>query len=438
MSLRTHLATLEASGLIHLAQVQPELEYLFRHTLVQDAAYASLVKADRKQLHLAVGEALERLYSDRRDELAGVLALHFTAAGENEKAIHYSRLAAHRAESTYAYGEAIQHLLAALDLIEPGQQVETRLAILEELADDHRTLREGAKAISVYQSALELWAGPASGASADALIAARLHRRIIETVFNMTWGVPYAQREAMSQVAEASRAALAARLKQAETEPPHPEIVRALVALANDAWMVSYPPRWDEAERWARAAVKLAEQLDAPGELSAALDALASVHYGYGRLREHLDVSRRRLALSREPRFGDRREQVHILGSVGSALVYVGEYTQALPYVLEAESLSDHIRAVERRVHALGLQSQCCFRLDRWDDMFQIDEKRAEMEKLYPRERVGLTCFEIGLAATVHALRGEFDHAKLLREQAYAIMASTSGAPENWWRNQHY
>jgi hypothetical protein len=126
------------------------------------------------------------------------------------------------------------------------------------------------------------------------------------------------------------------------------------------------------------------------------------------------------------------------LGSVGSALVYVGEYTQALPYVLEAESLSDHIRAVERRVHALGLQSQCCFRLDRWDDMFQIDEKRAEMEKLYPRERVGLTCFEIGLAATVHALRGEFDHAKLLREQAYAIMASTSGAPENWWRNQHY
>ena len=438
MSLANHLTTLEASGLIRLAQTQPDLEYLFRHALVQDAAYASLVKADRKQLHLEVGQALERLYPDRREELADVLALHFAAAGENEKAIHYSRLAARRAEATYAYEEAIQHLLAALDLIEPGQRPEVRLAILEELADNHRILRESAKAISVYQSALELWAGPASGASADALIAARLHRRIIETVFNMTWGVPYAQREAMSQVAEASRVTLAARLKQTETEPPHPEIVRALVALANDAWLVSFPPRCDEAERYARAAVKLAEQLDEPSELSVALDALANAHYGHGRLREHLEVSLRRLALSRDPLCGDMREQVHILGSVGSALVYVGEYAQAMPYVLEAESLSDHIRAVERRIHAMGLQSQCWFRLDRWDDMFQIDQKRTELEEIYPRERVGATCFEIGLAATAHALRGEFEQAKALREQATAIMTSLNSNPDLWPRNAHY
>jgi tetratricopeptide (TPR) repeat protein len=435
MALRSHLTTLESSGLIRLAEVQPELEYLFRHALVQDAAYASLVKHDRIELHRAVGEALERLYPDRREELAGVLALHFAAAGENAKAIDYSRLAARRAEAAYAYGEAIQHLLAALDLVEPGRQPETRLALLEELADNHRTLREGAKAISFYQSALEVYAGLEHG---EALLAARLHRKILQTLFNMQWGVKYAVLQAISESAEGSRGALEAWLKQAEAGPPHPEAVRALVALANDAWFLHFPPRWDEAERYARAAVRLAEQLNAPSELSAALDVLASVHYGHGRLREHLDATLRRLALSREPRFGDLRERIHILGSTASALVYVGEFAQAIPYTFEAESLSDHIRAVERRIHALGIQSQCWFRLDRWDDMFQIADKRAELEKFYPLERVGATCFEIGLAATAHALRGEFEQAKALRQQAAAIMTSLNGDVELWPRNAHY
>jgi predicted ATPase len=45
------LNTLEKSGLIRLAQIQPELEYLFRHALVQEATYESLLKNDRKRVH---------------------------------------------------------------------------------------------------------------------------------------------------------------------------------------------------------------------------------------------------------------------------------------------------------------------------------------------------------------------------------------------------
>ena len=56
-----HLTRLETVGLIQQAQIQPELEYLFRHALVRDAAYKSLLNADRKPLHRAVAEALERL-----------------------------------------------------------------------------------------------------------------------------------------------------------------------------------------------------------------------------------------------------------------------------------------------------------------------------------------------------------------------------------------
>jgi tetratricopeptide (TPR) repeat protein len=91
----TQVDTLEAKGLIRLAAVQPEIEYLFRHALVQDAAYGSLLKQERRGLHAQVGEALENLYPDRREELAGVLAMHFEQAGETDKAIDYHVAAGH-------------------------------------------------------------------------------------------------------------------------------------------------------------------------------------------------------------------------------------------------------------------------------------------------------------------------------------------------------
>ena len=89
MTAGTQIDTLEAKGLIRLAAVQPEIEYLFRHALVQDAAYGSLLKQERRGLHAQVGEALEELYPDRREELAAVLAMHFEQAGETDKAIDY-------------------------------------------------------------------------------------------------------------------------------------------------------------------------------------------------------------------------------------------------------------------------------------------------------------------------------------------------------------
>ena len=51
MTLEEQLIQLEAADLVRVAQRMPELEYLFRHTLVQDAAYSSLLKQDRRRLH---------------------------------------------------------------------------------------------------------------------------------------------------------------------------------------------------------------------------------------------------------------------------------------------------------------------------------------------------------------------------------------------------
>ncbi len=115
MTLANHLNTLESAGLIRLAAAQPELEYLFRHVLIQDAAYSSLVKQDRKQLHRSVGETLERMHPDRVDELAPVLGRHFDEAGDGQRALKYFTLAGDEAASRYANAEAVAYYTRALE-----------------------------------------------------------------------------------------------------------------------------------------------------------------------------------------------------------------------------------------------------------------------------------------------------------------------------------
>ncbi|HUG47263.1 MAG TPA: tetratricopeptide repeat protein [Candidatus Limnocylindria bacterium] len=100
------LDTLEAKGLVKLVAYQPELEYLFRHVLVQDAAYGSLLKQERRQLHRLVGESIEQVYADRASELAGILAMHFELAGDADRAIRYLLADGHYALERNALREA--------------------------------------------------------------------------------------------------------------------------------------------------------------------------------------------------------------------------------------------------------------------------------------------------------------------------------------------
>ena len=119
----TQVDTLEAKGLIRLATTQPEIEYLFRHALVQDAAYGSLLKQERRGLHAQVGEALEDLYPDRREELAAVLAMHFEQAGETDKAIDYHVAAGSYGLKRNAIREAhaaFEHAAALLATAQPA------------------------------------------------------------------------------------------------------------------------------------------------------------------------------------------------------------------------------------------------------------------------------------------------------------------------------
>jgi serine phosphatase RsbU (regulator of sigma subunit)/class 3 adenylate cyclase len=112
------LSALESANLVRLSQSELDLECCFRHGLVQEAAYASLLKSDRQRLHLAVGEALERTYPDRLGscELAPKLSEHFSEAGDTQRALRYHAMAGDAALACYANSEAESYFRAGLEL----------------------------------------------------------------------------------------------------------------------------------------------------------------------------------------------------------------------------------------------------------------------------------------------------------------------------------
>ena len=147
MTLIGHLNTLESAGLVRIAQLEPDLEYLFRHALVREAAYSSILSVDQKKLHLAVGEAIELLYPERLDEFAAMLSYHFGEAGDTQKALKYCTMAGESALAAYANQEAETQFCCALNLVDKSpEQAELKYLLGEALYRQSR-----------YKEALQSW-----------------------------------------------------------------------------------------------------------------------------------------------------------------------------------------------------------------------------------------------------------------------------------------
>ncbi|MEK6225883.1 MAG: hypothetical protein AABM40_06235 [Chloroflexota bacterium] len=132
MTTKANLQTLEGSGLIRVAAYQPELEYLFRHALVQDAAYSSLLKQDRRSLHRLAAETILSLYPERQRELAAVIAMHFEQAGDAGKAVEHLVVAGEHAIERFAQREAVSFFERAAELLpadDPRVDLRMRAAI---------------------------------------------------------------------------------------------------------------------------------------------------------------------------------------------------------------------------------------------------------------------------------------------------------------------
>jgi class 3 adenylate cyclase/tetratricopeptide (TPR) repeat protein len=113
--LEDSLADLRTLEFIYEKSLVPDLEYVFKHALVQDVAYGSLLKPRRRALHELVGRAIEELYADRVDEHVAELAHHFAQGEVWPKAFEYAQRAGDRARAIFANRETIHFYTQALE-----------------------------------------------------------------------------------------------------------------------------------------------------------------------------------------------------------------------------------------------------------------------------------------------------------------------------------
>jgi ABC-type oligopeptide transport system substrate-binding subunit/class 3 adenylate cyclase len=158
------LHQLQRLELIQQTRRWPQAEFRFRHALIQETAYRTLVRSRRTELHRRAATWLEARYAGHEAEVLGHLAHHWLAADVEDKAVVYLLRAGDKARQEYALDEAIGHYRAVLPLLERrGERQQSALVLFKLALALHASLRFAA-ANETYQRAFELWSPPAATA----------------------------------------------------------------------------------------------------------------------------------------------------------------------------------------------------------------------------------------------------------------------------------
>jgi tetratricopeptide (TPR) repeat protein len=117
VTLQRELAQLVDAELLYQRGLPTQARYFFKHVLIQNAAYQSLLKSTRQQHHRQIAQVLEAQFPDTAEPHPELLAHHYTEAGLREQAIGYWQQAGHRALQRSANPEAIQYFTTGLALL---------------------------------------------------------------------------------------------------------------------------------------------------------------------------------------------------------------------------------------------------------------------------------------------------------------------------------
>jgi predicted ATPase len=126
--LRDALGQLVNAGLVFQRGVPPQATFLFKHALVQDAAYSLLLRGTRRALHARIALALEEQFPEVSAAQPEILAHHFTQAGMAVEAINFWTQAGALARGRSAFVEATAHLRRGLELLPSLPDSEARAA----------------------------------------------------------------------------------------------------------------------------------------------------------------------------------------------------------------------------------------------------------------------------------------------------------------------
>jgi len=153
--LRQALKQLVENELVYQRGLPPNANYLFKHALIQDTAYASLLKSRRQQLHQHVALVLEQQFTELAQLQPELVAHHYTEAGLHAQGIPYWHEAGNHSAQRSATTEAVSHLRRGLELVETLHEGPERVRLELEL--------QGSLGPVLIQT--QGWAAPETGAA---------------------------------------------------------------------------------------------------------------------------------------------------------------------------------------------------------------------------------------------------------------------------------
>jgi len=275
------LRELKALEIIYEQGLLPEPAYIFKHAVIQDVAYQSLLKERRKELHRAVGHAIEELYPDRLSDHFEELAYHFSQGEEWTKAFDYLGRSGDKAKDAYANQVALDFYARALDA---AQRVTPPVP--------------AKRVMEIYQRRSQVW-----------LLLSRLPEAIAES-------------EKMLEVARA------AGDRRGEGE--------ALVDLALVHWATFSMEHLPHVKRCAEEAVRIAQEIGDQRVLARSLWGLGLVDQLDGKLHEADRKMEESLRISQAGGF----KNIIVPNQVwlGGHANWRGEFARAIPLLQQAEA----------------------------------------------------------------------------------------------------
>jgi tetratricopeptide (TPR) repeat protein len=325
------LVRLTASGLISRRGTPPEATYSFKHALVQDAAYGTLVRDQRRRLHSSIAKVLVERFPSLVESQPEVVAHHFTEAGLASEAIAYWRKAGHLASARSANREAVTSYERALHLLkaqpETRETLEQAIDLRFDLRTAHFQLGEGFDRILAYLREAEGLARRLndqrrlgqlsdhlchihinSGHPREAIGFGQNAQAIAESLgdvalqvtatLNLGWAYHFAGDDRSAE--PLIRKVLGLLEGDRRRERFGQTIFPAVAALGYLTWILAEQGRFAESMARGEEATRLAEALDHPYSLAFALWCVARPHIVKGDFGDAIRPLERGVALSRE------------------------------------------------------------------------------------------------------------------------------------------
>ena len=353
---RADLSRLQTAEFLYEVRLFPDLQYTFKHALTHEVAYQGLLQGRQRALHARIAEAIERLSGERIAEHVERLAHHALRGELWEKAVHYLRLAGHRALARDANQEAVayqeQALAALRHLPENRQTIELTIdihieirnalfglsehtrggshlreaeALARTLGDERRLGRIASFLANHYVRTGDFNESIRLGQGA-LVIAQTLGDRSIEAISTYFLGITHVARGELNQAMT-----FFGRTMVLESDS---RSERHGATLAHLSDVLSELGRFDEAIEHAEAAVRIAEAAEQAYALDRGLLRLGCAYFRKGDFPRAIQSLSSALDLGRTWQFVELAALV--AASLGAARAIAGQDEEALPLIVSA------------------------------------------------------------------------------------------------------